>query len=210
MPDVKCKNNYFTANVKKISDIYAIQTIFALFLQYENQKQIKHPPMKQIALSLFLVAGIALTACTQTGNKAEPVKTTAVSATAETGKVIQMDKAMFIEKVFNYEASPDKWVYNGDKPCIIDFYADWCGPCKRVAPIMSELAAQYKDDIVIYKVDTDKEKELAGVFNIRSIPSILFCPTEGQPTMTMGAQPKAEFEKLVKDVLLAKPAASQE
>jgi thioredoxin len=180
------------------------------FCSMKTIKQIKHPTMKQIILSLFLIAGIALTACTQTGNnKAEPVKT-AASATAETGKVIQMNKAMFIEKVFNYEASPDKWVYIGDKPCIIDFYADWCGPCKRVAPIMSELAAQYKDDIVIYKVDTDKEKELAGVFNIRSIPSILFCPTEGQPTMTMGAQPKAEFEKLVKEVLLAKPAASQE
>lgn len=186
------------------------------FCSMKTIKQIKHPTMKQIMLSIFLVAGVALTACTQTGNNkvaadnSVAADKTLAEGTTETGKVIQMDKAMFIEKVFNYEASPDKWVYLGTKPCIIDFYADWCGPCKRVAPIMSELAAQYKDDIIVYKVNTDKEKELAGVFNIRSIPSILFCPVEGQPTMTMGAQPKTEFERLVKDVLLVKPATSQQ
>lgn len=168
----------------------------------------KYSTMKQIILSLLLVAGVAITACTQTGSKTEPVATTVAGSTAETGKVIVMDKAMFLEKVFNYEKNPDKWVYLGNKPAIIDFYADWCGPCKKVAPIMSELAEKYKDDIVIYKINTDKEKELAGVFQIRSIPSILYIPVEGQPTMTMGAQPKAEFEKMVNEILLAKPVSA--
>lgn len=181
------------------------------FCRVKSMKQNKQPTMKQIILSILLIGGIGITACTQTGTNDKTASLTtsdAQPATAATGKVIQMDKAMFIEKVFNYEASPDKWVYLGDKPCIIDFYADWCGPCKKVAPIMSELAAQYKDDIVIYKIDTDKEKELAGVFQIRSIPSILYCPVEGQPTMTMGALPKAEFEKMVKEILLAKPVTA--
>jgi len=176
-------------------------------------EKIKRPTMKEIILSLFLITGIALTACTQTGTKAgSETKVTTVAATtnAEPGSVIQMDKAMFLEKVFNYEKTPDKWQYLGSKPAIIDFYADWCGPCKKVAPIMSELATQYKDDIIVYKVNTDREKELAGVFNIRSIPSILFIPAEGQPTMTMGAQPKAEFERMVKEILLAKPTTTQQ
>ncbi len=181
------------------------------FCRVKSMKQFKQPTMKQIILSILLIGGIGITACTQTGtnDKTATLASNDVQpATATTGKVIQMDKAMFLEKVFNYEANPDKWVYLGDKPCIIDFYADWCGPCKKVAPIMSELAAQYKDDIVIYKIDTDKEKELAGVFQIRSIPSILYCPVEGQPTMTMGALPKAEFEKMVKEILLAKPVTA--
>lgn len=113
---------------------------------------------------------------------------------------------MFLERVFNYEKNPDTWVYEGNKPAIIDFYADWCGPCKKIAPIMAQLAEEYKDQIVIYKVDTDKERELAQVFQIRSIPSILFIPAEGQPQMTMGALPKAEFEKMIKEVLLAPKA----
>ncbi len=164
--------------------------------------------MKQFILSFLLIAGISITACTQSGTT-DTKNLSATGTTASTeGKVIQMDKAMFLEKVFNFEASPDKWVYSGDKPCIIDFYADWCGPCKKVAPIMSELAEQYKDQIVIYKVNTDREKELAGMFNIRSIPSILYCPVEGSPTMTMGALPKTEFEKMVKEILLAKPVSS--
>jgi thioredoxin len=117
-----------------------------------------------------------------------------------------MNKAMFLERVFNYEKNPDTWVYEGNKPAIIDFYADWCGPCKKIAPIMAQLAEEYKDQIVIYKVDTDKERELAQVFQIRSIPSILFIPAEGQPQMTMGALPKAEFEKMIKEVLLAPKA----
>lgn len=170
--------------------------------------------MNKRIFSLLLVASVGLFSCGSSDGKndaaAEGQSNTSVSNTAgeETGKVIQMNKAMFIEKVFNYEESPNEWKYKGSKPCIIDFYADWCGPCKKVAPIMSELAAQYKDQIVIYKVNTDHERELAQIFNIRSIPSILYCPAEGQPQMTMGALPKAEFEKMIKELLLAPAAVS--
>ncbi len=159
--------------------------------------------------SIVLIASIGLLGCGSSNgkNNQENEKTTSsTSSTPETGKVIQMNKAMFIEKVFNYEENPNDWKFRGDKPCIIDFYADWCGPCKKVAPVMAELAEQYKDQIVIYKVDTDKERELAQIFNIRSIPSILYCPAQGQPQMTMGALPKAEFEKMIKELLLAPTA----
>lgn len=165
--------------------------------------------MNNRIFSIVLIASIGLLGCGSSNGKSNQDKdnqTASASSTPEEGKVVQMNKAMFIEKVFNYEENPNEWKFRGDKPCIIDFYADWCGPCKKVAPVMAELAEQYKDQIVIYKVDTDKERELAQIFNIRSIPSILFCPASGQPQMTMGALPKAEFEKMIKELLLA-PAA---
>jgi thioredoxin len=112
-----------------------------------------------------------------------------------------LTKQTFLEKVFNYETNKE-WNYEGDLPCIIDFYADWCGPCKMVAPILEELAEEYKGKINIYKVDTEVEQELAGVFGIRSIPSILFCPADGQPQMAQGALPKETFQKAIEDILL--------
>lgn len=118
------------------------------------------------------------------------------------GKPIHLTKAEFLTKVYDFEKSPDTWVYNGSKPCIIDFYADWCKPCKMVAPIMVELASKYEGKIDIYKINTDEERELAQAFNIRSIPTILFCPVKGQPQMTQGALPKETFEKVIQDVLL--------
>lgn len=119
-------------------------------------------------------------------------------------KVTELTKADFLKKVANYEASPDKWVYEGDKPCIIDFYATWCGPCKMVAPILEELADEYAGKIDIYKVDTEKEEELAASFGIRSIPSLLFCPMDGQPQMAKGAMGKADFKRAIDEVLLKK------
>lgn len=100
--------------------------------------------------------------------------------------------------------NPKEWKYEGDKPAIVDFYADWCGPCKMVAPILDELAKEYDGQIVIYKVDTEKEQELAGAFGIRSIPSILFIPMEGKPEMAQGAMPKASFKKAIDEFLLKK------
>ena len=107
----------------------------------------------------------------------------------------------FKEKVFNFEANKE-WKYEGNKPCMIDFYANWCGPCKMVAPILEELQKEYGDSIVIYKVNTEDEQELAGIFGIQSIPSLLFVPQDGQPQMAMGALPKETFHKAIKDVLL--------
>lgn len=112
-----------------------------------------------------------------------------------------LTKQTFLEKVFNYETSQD-WKFAGELPCIIDFYADWCAPCKMVAPVLEELAKEYAGIINIYKVDTEEEQELAAVFGIRSIPSLLFCPKDGQPQMAMGALPKETFKKAIEDVLL--------
>jgi thioredoxin len=111
-----------------------------------------------------------------------------------------LTKETFLSKVFNYEVNKD-WKFEGEKPCLIDFYADWCGPCKMVAPILEELAGEYKDRLDIYKVDTEKELELATVFGIRSIPSLLFVPKEGQPQMAMGALPKESLEQAFRDLL---------
>jgi thioredoxin len=111
-----------------------------------------------------------------------------------------LTKKAFLEKVFNYEKNKE-WQFEGDKPCLIDFYADWCGPCKMVAPILEELSETYKGKIDIYKVDTEAEQELAAAFAIRSIPSMLFCPKDGQPQMATGALPKHELERVIKDVL---------
>jgi thioredoxin len=111
-----------------------------------------------------------------------------------------LTKETFISKVFNYETNKE-WKFEGDKPCIIDFYADWCGPCKMVAPVLEDLAKEYDGKLDIYKVDTEKETELASIFGIRSIPSLLFVPKDGQPQMAMGALPKDTFVKAFKDVL---------
>lgn len=107
----------------------------------------------------------------------------------------------FREKIFNFEKEKD-WNYVGDKPCIIDFYADWCGPCKMVAPVLDELSEEYSGKIDFYKVDTEEEQELASVFGIRSIPSFLFIPVTGKPQMAMGALPKESFKQAFNDVLM--------
>lgn len=112
-----------------------------------------------------------------------------------------LTKATFLEKVFNYETNQE-WKFEGNLPCIIDFYADWCGPCKMVAPILEELAIEYQDKINIYKIDTEAEQELAGAFGIRSIPSMLFIPVDGQPQMSVGALPKETLKKAIGEVLL--------
>lgn len=106
----------------------------------------------------------------------------------------------FKEKVFNYETNTD-WKFIGDKPCVIDFYADWCSPCKMVAPILEELGTEYEGKLTIYKVDTEDQQELASIFGIRSIPSILFIPMEGQPQMSAGAMPKESFVKAFDEIL---------
>jgi len=107
----------------------------------------------------------------------------------------------FTKKVFNYKANKE-WKFEGKNPCIIDFYADWCGPCKMVAPVLEELSKEYQGKVDIYKVDTEDQQELASIFGIQSIPSILFVPVDGQPQMSMGAMPKDSFVKIINDLLL--------
>ncbi|PID60794.1 MAG: thioredoxin [Ignavibacteriae bacterium] len=113
----------------------------------------------------------------------------------------KLTKELFLEKVFNYEQNKE-WKFNGELPCIIDFYADWCGPCKMVAPVLEELSNEFEGKIDIYKVDTEVERELAGTFGIRSIPSLLFCPKNDQPQMSQGALPKDALIEAINNVLL--------
>ena len=106
-----------------------------------------------------------------------------------------------MEKVFNYEENKE-WKFEGDLPCLIDFFADWCGPCKMVAPIMEELSKEYDGKVNIYKIDIQNEQELASVFGIQSIPSLLFIPKDGQPQMAVGALPKETIVKIIDEQLL--------
>ncbi len=121
---------------------------------------------------------------------------------------IQLTTQSFKEKVFNYETNQD-WAYQGQLPAIIDFYADWCGPCKMVAPILEELSEEYKDRLVIYKVNTDIEQELAAVFGIQSIPTLLFIDSAGEPMMQPGAYPKHVLKKIIDEKLIA-PVKTEE
>ena len=121
-----------------------------------------------------------------------------------TVKVTHLTKAEFLAKVMNYEKNPQEWIYLGDKPCLIDFYASWCGPCKRLAPVLDELAQEYAGEIYIYKIDTEKERELAAVFGVRSIPTLLFCPMGENPQIAQGALPKEQLKEAIDTVLLKK------
>jgi thioredoxin len=114
---------------------------------------------------------------------------------------IQLTTQGFKEKVFNYETEKD-WKYQGALPAIIDFYADWCGPCKMVAPVLEELSKEYEGRLVIYKVNTDVEQELSSVFGIQSIPTMLFIGADGEPIMQPGAVPKHAFKKIIEEKLL--------
>ena len=158
---------------------------------------------------MLVVVVFFMASCSNTEVSKTKASTTEANAATTTTtiehKVVYLTTQMFVDQIFDYKANPQKWNYKGDKPAIIDFYADWCGPCKRVAPVMEELANEYDGQINIYKIDTDKEKELAGqVFGIRSIPSILFIPVEGQPMMYTGAHPKQYYINLINENLLKK------
>jgi thioredoxin len=152
---------------------------------------------KNILNKIILV--IAVTASIITGGCSNKE----VKSTESKTKMEYLTAATFKEKVFNYDKSKE-WKYEGDKPCIIDFYADWCGPCKMVAPVLEDLSKEYDGKIQIYKVDTDKEQELASVFGIQSIPTILFVPVEGKPQASLGALPKQSFVKAIDEILLVK------
>jgi thioredoxin len=148
--------------------------------------------MRKITLNLLIFAA-AITLLAGCGDKKENTE-------GKNTNMTHLTAATFKEKVFNYEVNKE-WKFEGDKPVIIDFYADWCGPCKMVAPVLEDLSKEYEGKIQIYKVDTDKEQELASVFGIRSIPSILFIPMEGKPQMTMGALPKESFVQAINVIL---------
>lgn len=167
--------------------------------------------MKKIGLFGALAIFLLMCACS-TNDKTTDLSTEAnLIEEPESKKEVKpehLTKQTFIEKVFDYENNPDVWVFKGDKPCIIDFYATWCGPCKKIAPILDELSKEYEGKVNIYKIDIDKEKELANAFGISSVPALLFCPKENQPQMVNGGIPKETFVQIINDVLL--PTAKKE
>lgn len=113
-----------------------------------------------------------------------------------------LDKEAFISKIYDFENNPDIWKYKGDTPAIVDFYATWCGPCKQLSPILEELAAEYAGKIKVYKVDVDKETELAAAFGVQSIPMLLWIPAKGEPFVSMGMMPKAQLKASIDGRLL--------
>lgn len=115
--------------------------------------------------------------------------------------VVYLTTEQFKQRVFDYSAERE-WKYRGDKPCVIDFYTTWCGPCKRLAPIMEELSRTYCDRVVFYKVDTERERELAYQFQISSIPQVLYIPVEGKPVLLKGLYPKETIAKIIEEQLL--------
>lgn len=146
----------------------------------------------------LLLATIGLTGC-----QAQPQRKASTNQHITTMSTVEhLSKSAFLAKVANYEQNPNEWKYLGDKPAIIDFYASWCGPCKALAPVLDELAQEYGEQIHIYKVDTEAERELAAAFGIRSIPTLLFVPMQGNPQMAQGALPKAALVEAIEQVLL--------
>lgn len=173
--------------------------------------------MKKIG-SLFVILAVMLMSCGSTsGNKENNGATKASGQSpdggsskteATAGKLEHLTAQTFKSKVMDYEKNPQQWVFEGDKPAIVDFYADWCKPCRMIAPIMEELAADYDGKIDIYKVDTEAQKELAAVFGIQSLPTVLFIPMQGKPTAQKGAMPKESYKQIIEDFLLKKPAGT--
>ena len=118
-----------------------------------------------------------------------------------TTRVVHITKADFLKKVYDFEKNPDEWKYLGSQPAIVDFYADWCGPCRQLSPVLDELAKEYSGKLTIYKVNVDNERGLATFFGIRSIPTLLFIPMKGKPQRSLGALSKTELKGIIKDVL---------
>jgi thioredoxin len=145
-------------------------------------------------LGIILIAIALATACSGPSSK----KTSESAA-----DVVALNKQSFLTKVFDYESNTS-WLYAGAKPCIIDFYADWCAPCRKISPILKELAAVYKDELVVYKIDIDAEEELAAQFGIQAIPSLLFVPMHGDPEMSVGSLGKEEIVKRIDRMLASK------
>ena len=163
--------------------------------------------MKKLSGIFILAITFSIISCGNIqGNQAveNPTIETEGDETSDEVKPEYLTYETFKEKVWDFEKNPEEWKYEGEVPCVIDFYADWCKPCKMVAPIMDDLAKKYEGKVKIYKIDTDKEKKLAGVFGIRSIPSVLFSPMKGKPMMQTGALQKEAYIQIIDEDLLNK------
>lgn len=154
--------------------------------------------MTRNLLLLIPMLFFMITACSNTTGK----QTNTDKTTLGSGKVEYLTYDTFIQKVWNFEKNPQTWVHEGKVPAIVDFYADWCAPCRRIAPIMDKIAKDYDGRLKVYKIDVDKEQRLASVFQVRSIPSILFIPLKGQPMMQAGALSEEMYIKIIEEELL--------
>lgn len=148
----------------------------------------------------IVLAGLLFTAPVQAQKQTAPAEKT--ETRAQSVKPRHLTKAEFLSKVANFEKTPDRWEYLGSRPCIVDFYASWCGPCRKLAPILEELATEYAGKIDIYKVDVDKEPQLAAIFGVQSIPTLLFCPMTAQPQIATGFMDKEALQQAISQVLL--------
>jgi thioredoxin len=157
---------------------------------------------KAVTLFAVLLLSVLLIACKKNNESGDGEQASQTVQTEKKATPIHLTEAQFLKKVMNYKENPDEWNYLGDKPAIIDFYADWCGPCKRIAPILEELATEYAGKIYVYKIDTDAEQGLAAIFGIRSIPTLLLVPMNDAPQMIQGAISKASFQEAIQSVLL--------
>ncbi|MEG1616134.1 MAG: thioredoxin domain-containing protein [Bacteroidales bacterium] len=126
------------------------------------------------------------------------------------GKPIKVNKAEFIKLIYNFEKNPDAWSYEGTLPCIIDFYADWCGPCRKLAPTLEKIAKLYKGKVIVYKVDVEAQRELAAYFGIQTLPTVVFVPINGQPQAAMGLMPQETIEQIIQDVFQIAPKTQTE
>lgn len=151
--------------------------------------------MKKYFIALMALGFVTLSCNSQPKDSDQSKNTTETEIADYHGKTIPLDKQKFLDQIMNYEENPTEWQYKGDKPGIIDFYADWCRPCKITSPILEELAQEYAGKINIYKVDIQKERELAAVFGVQSIPTFLFIPVEGTPSLSSGIARTPEATK---------------
>ena len=160
--------------------------------------------MKKILL-LFNFSGFIITSAISSGiySKSNTGKSSVATDEKEKNSIVYLDAANFKEKVFNYETDKE-WNYKGKVPAILDFYADWCGPCKQLSPVLVQIQKEYAGKIQIYKINTDKHKELAATFGIRSLPTIVFVPMEGEPQAAMGFRPKNDLETMIAEILKVK------
>lgn len=183
------------------------QEVFCSLLQHIFLKDVIPFQFNRCSMTkkFLLVAAVGLLfACNSSGEKKPSTGKVAAGKIADAAGVKHIGKTEFLTLIYNYEKSPKTFVYNGKLPSIVDFYAVWCGPCKRVAPILDKLALKYAGKINIYKVDVDQEPDLASAFGIQSIPTMYFYPKTGEPQVVQGAMGEEQLEQAIQKVLFAK------